>query len=436
MKYWTIMGKMRKSAAMAALLLLLVFGLTTAYGQININSPYTRYGLGNLVENGLDPRTTAMGGIHYGLQRADLINSANPASYVAFDSLSFVFDAGLFGAATTLRTEQLTNQGSYISLSHLLFGFPVTRWWKTSFGILPFSYVGYDIYNTEEVEGITTARFVYRGSGGLNQLYWGSGFKIGKNLSLGFNIKYLFGNINRNRGVTFPDSADMMNTFITGSIRPSDIYAEAGFQYRAKLPKDLFLVVGGVFGPQVEISSKATRIVTTYFGDINDAQFTYDTIDVRLSEAGEFTLPIRTGFGATVGKQGKWMAGADFLWQNWEKYRYYGQSDSLANRWTISAGGEYIPDSRSTANYLERATYRIGFHYGKTPLYLKDRHIDEFGISFGIGLPIKRSRSTVNLSASIGRKGTIQDELIQENFIRFTLGVNIFENWFIKSKYY
>jgi hypothetical protein len=130
------------------------------------------------------------------------------------------------------------------------------------------------------------------------------------------------------------------------------------------------------------------------------------------------------------------MAGADFLWQNWEKYRYYGQSDSLANRWTISAGGEYIPDSRSTANYLERATYRIGFHYGKTPLYLKDRHIDEFGISFGIGLPIKRSRSTVNLSASIGRKGTIQDELIQENFIRFTLGVNIFENWFIKSKYY
>jgi hypothetical protein len=130
------------------------------------------------------------------------------------------------------------------------------------------------------------------------------------------------------------------------------------------------------------------------------------------------------------------MAGADFLWQNWEKYTYYGNSDSLANRWNIAVGGEYIPDAKSIGSYLQKVAYRAGFHYGKTPLDLKGKHLEEFGISFGLGLPIKKSKSTVNLSANFGKRGTIQNGLIQENFFKFTIGVNVFENWFFKSKYY
>jgi len=417
------------------LILLLSTQITSVKGQITINSPYTRYGLGNLVENGMDPRITAMGGLYYGFQRSNLINTANPASYAAFDSISFVFDAGIFGVLTNLQTDRLTDQGSYVSLSHLMFGFPVTRWWRTSLGILPFSYVGYDIYYEEELEGITNAQHVYQGSGGFNQLYWGNAFRIGKKLFIGFNMKYMFGSIIRSRGISFPDSIEMKNTYIRGSIRPSDFYGEIGFQYKTKLPKDLFMVIGGVFGPQVKIKSKASYLATTYFGDINAAQFYYDTIEVRLNEKGSFTLPVRIGTGFTVGKEGKWIAGADFLWQNWEKYKYYGQSDSLLNRWNIAVGGEYIP-SASSNSYLQKVAYRTGFHFGKTPLNLQGKHLQEFGISFGVGLPIKKSKSTLNLSAVFGKRGTTQNGLIQENFFRFTIGVNVFENWFFKSKYF
>jgi hypothetical protein len=376
-----------------------------------------------------------MGGIHYGLQRNDLINTANPASYVAFDSVSFIFDAGLFGINAKLRTDEVTDQGSYISLSHLLFGFPVTHWWKSSFGIMPFSYVGYDIYNYEESEDETRVVYNYNGSGGFNQLYWGNAFRIGKKLSVGFNLKYMFGNISRNRSVGFPDSLEIKNTRVNGNIRPSDIYGEIGVQYKEKLPKEHFLVVGATFAPQVKINSKATNITSTYFGLINTSALYYDTIEFIPNQKGTWTLPTRLGAGATAGRDNRWLAGVDFLWQNWEKYEYYGQSDSLLNRWTIAAGGEYIPDYRSKS-YLERMTYRLGFHYGKTPLNLKGHHIDEIGISFGLGLPIKKSKSTINLSGSFGRKGTTQDGLIQENFFRFTVGVNVFENWFFKSKYF
>lgn len=436
MKYWMKMYMTFKGIP----ILMLVFWLLScpgpASGQITINSPYTRYGLGNLVENGLDPRTTAMGGLHYGLQRSDLINSANPASYAAFDSVSFLFDAGLFGNLVTLKTASLTNQGSYISLSHLLFGFPITKWWKTSFGVLPFSYVGYDIFNTEKLDDTLMVTYVYRGSGGLNQLYWGSGFSIGKKFSAGFNIKYLFGNISRSRGATFPDSTEMKNSYITGSMRPSDLYAEIGVQYKTALPENHFLVAGATFGPEVKINAKASTLATTYFGIITSPQLYYDTIDVKPVVKGSFTLPARAGVGVSAGKSGKWMAGADFSWQNWEKYTYFGESDSLLNRWSVHVGGDYIPDDKSTSTYFQRVQYRLGFYYMKTPLNLKNKHLDELGMSFGLGLPLRRSKSTVNLSLIMGKRGTTEMGLIQENFIRFTVGVNVHENWFFKTKYF
>ncbi len=404
--------------------------------QIQINSPYTRYGVGNIVEKGLNPRLFAMGGLHFGIQSNDMINPANPASYAAFDSTTFVFDAGLFGTGVTLRTDQASQSSNYLSLSHLLFGMPITRWWKTSIGMLPFSYVGYDIYNTVSVENISNVEYVYRGSGGYNQLYWGNAFRLGKKFSLGFNFKYIFGTIEKARAVSFPDSIEMKNTYISSSVTASGIYGDIGIQYKTKLAGKLNLIVGGVFGPQLNINTKGSFLATTYLGDLSSVLYTRDTIRYQNGLKGNFVMPVRTGLGFSLGKSNKWLVGMDFSWQNWEKYRSYGESDSLKNRWNIALGGEYIPNYRSINSYFQRVAYRFGAHYGKTPLYLMNNHISEFGISFGLSLPIRKSRSTINASIEVGQQGTTTNGLIQENYIRFSLGVNIFENWFVKSKYF
>lgn len=415
---------------------LLLWPALNLTAQIAINSPYTRYGPGMIVEAGLDPRTSGMGGLHYGIQREDHVITANPASYVAFDTASFIFDMGLFGQNVTLRTNAITSGDSFITLSHLLFGFPITGWWKTSLGVLPFSYVGYDIFHETEQEDIGRVRNVYIGSGGFNQVYWGNAFRLSPKLSVGFNFKYLFGTIDRFRGVSFPDSIELKNTLITSTLTPSDIYGDLGVQYRTRLPGDLFLVAGATFGPQININSKQDFLATTYYGDITNVIYERDTIAYELEKKVKFTMPTRLGTGFSVGEENFWMAGADFSWQNWKAYELDGISDSLANTWKIAVGGEFIPDYRNPTSYLQRMTYRMGFHYGKTPLLLKDKHLDEFGISFGLSLPILKSRSTVNLSAEIGKKGTTSNDLIQENYFRFTLGINIFERWFIKSKYF
>jgi hypothetical protein len=437
MKYWTVMIFKYKGRLLLFFTLLFAIAIPAIVNsQISINSPYTRYGVGSLVENGLDPRTTAMGYLHYGLQRNDLINPANPASYASFDTVSFLFDAGLFGVITKLRTGQVQDQGSFITLSHLLFGFPVTKWWKASFGVMPYSLVGYDIYNIQDFQETTPVVYNYNGFGGFSQLYWGNGFSVGKHISVGFNLKYIFGSITRKRGVGFPDSLEVKNTYVAANVRPRDIFGDVGVQYRANLPKEHYMVVGVDFTPQTMINSKATYLATTYFGLINSTQFYYDTIEFIPNKLGTWTMPWKIGAGVTAGKAGQWLAGADFEWQNWQNYTYYGMSDSLLNSWKISAGGEFVPDPRSTDSYFQRVAYRLGAHIGKTPIYLKDHHINEVGITFGMGFPIKKSRSTINFSASLGKEGTINDGLIQENFLRFTLGVNVYERWFLKSKYY
>ncbi len=422
-----------KYSVISAFLLVLSLSMSA---QIAINSPYTRFGLGMIVEQGLDPRTSGLGGLHYGIQKEDHVIPSNPASYVAFDTASFIFDAGLFGQNVTLRTNSLTSSASFITLSHLTFGFPVTGWWKMSLGVLPFSYVGYDIYNEQEQEGVGTIRNVYRGSGGLNQVYWGNGFRLGKKFAIGFNFKYLFSTIDRYRGLSFPDSVEMKNTLITGSLTPSDIYGDIGLQYKTSLPKDLYLVAGATFGPETKINCKRDFLATTYFGDISSVTYSRDTIAFEEGTKVKFTMPIRIGTGISVGKQNVWLAGADFSWQNWKAYELDGVSDSLYNKWNIAVGGEFTPDYRNPTSYLQRMTFRMGFHYGKIPIYLKGKHLDEFGISFGLSLPILKSRSTVNMSLDVGKRGTTTNNLIQENYFRFTLGVNIFERWFVKSKYF
>jgi hypothetical protein len=429
------MNRGAKRGAFSLFILLTVLA-HIAIGQIQVNSPYTRFGVGNIVEKGLNPRTFGMGGLTYGIQMRDLVNPANPASYMAFDSSTFIFDAGIFGMGVNLQTDKLTQSSTYISLSHLLFGFPVTNWWKTSVGVLPFSYVGYDIHNTEYLDGITTVANYFNGSGGYNQLYWGNAFRLGKKLSIGINIKYLFGTIDKVRAINFPDSTEMKNTFIKSSVTASDIYGDIGIQYKTKIGDKMDLVVGGVFGPQVNIRTRGSLLTTTYFGDIYNFIYTRDTIVFEDDKPGSFVMPIRTGAGFSLGMPNHWLAGFDFTWQNWEKYKIYGVSDSLKNLWTIAVGGQYIPNYRSISSYFQRVTYRFGFHYTKTPLYLKEQQISEFGISFGLTLPIRKTRSTINASMEVGRKGTTVNGLIQENYIRFTLGVNIFENWFVKSKYF
>lgn len=411
--------------------------ISQAVAQTGISSPYSSVGVGYLSNvNNLQNKT--MGGLGIGTRVPSTINLFNPAALTAIDTNSFVFEGGMVAHYTTLKTDYTSEPVSSAALDHLLFGFPITRWWKSSIGLLPFSTVGYNVDDLSEKENIGSILHSFEGSGGLSKFYWANAFEPIKSISIGVNTSYIFGTTDKIQRVTYPDTAYRLSTKAENSISVGDFYVELGIQYYKELKNDLLLVVGGTFTPKISLNAKGHYLARTYVGEINDVEVYRDTINF-IEKEGSVIMPMGYGVGFSLAKRDHWLIGADYHFGKWEDFKSFGRSDSLVNSHTLAVGGKYTPDYTSTS-YVNRMDYRIGARFSKSYLNLRDTQINNLGITFGIGLPIRSiavrgSRSKINIGVEAGRRGTIDNGLVQENYLNFYLGVSVNELWFHKRRY-
>ena len=407
----------------------------TLFSQIRITSPYSRFGVGDLSDNN-NAWNNSMGELGIGLRSSSHVNFANPASYSAFDSLSFVFEGGFNGQFVTLQSTFQTVNRNYASLGYLLFGMPVNRWWKTSLGLVPYSDVGYNVANVEEYANTGTVLRIYSGSGGINRLFWGNAFQPFKNFSVGLNISYLFGSMERLATVYFPDSSNAMNFREAYYVTMNDLSYNFGAQYKAKLKNDLFLNLGAVFTPSLSMAAKTDGLAYTFLLNSSGTELPRDTLGTAAGVKGRIIIPTMIGGGFSFEKTDKWLIGLDYKWQNWEKFRAFDMSDSLVNSWQVNFGGEIVPKADNYSNYLARVRYRLGFMYNKTYLRLRGQDLNEYAITFGFGLPLRGMRTMLNVGAQYGVRGTTSNNLIRESYFKVVIGFSIYERWFIKRKYY
>lgn len=417
------------------LLLIVLMTALSGFAQIRIASPYSRYGIGDLADNN-NAWNLSMGQASYALRSPYHINYGNPASYTAFDSLSFIFEGGFNFDLVQLTSNVQTASRNYASLGYILFGLPITRWWKSSFGLVPYSDVGYSVVNLEEYEGIGRVARIYSGSGGINRLYLGNGFRLWKNLSVGFNLSYLFGNMEREAVVLFPDSVYYANVKVKNDIYISDIYLNYGIQLHQKLKNGLILNAGGVFAMETKLNAETDYSATTFFLGSSGVEYPKDTLDSQEGYKGKIVIPLSFGAGIGLERSNNWMFSIDYRWANWKKFTAFDLSDSLVNSQQICAGAEFFPDASSYNNYFKRIRYRIGFTYTNTYLKLRGKQLDEYAVTLGFGLPLRGVNTQINVAIQAGLRGTTEADLIRESYLRFILGFSIYERWFVKRKYY
>ena len=108
---------------MISLLALLATGVA---GQKKVNTPFARYGIGNLELQG-NSRTLAMGGISSGIRDNLTLNYLTPASYSSTDTTSFLFDFGIDYAMAKLKGDGLRYYSQDITFAHLMLGFPIMK---------------------------------------------------------------------------------------------------------------------------------------------------------------------------------------------------------------------------------------------------------------------------------------------------------------------
>ena len=188
--------------------------------------------------------------------------------------------------------------------------------------------------------------------------------------------------------------------------------------------------VGAIVEPGVSLNGN--ELVTFNNGAVLDT--------ANFVENGSVKLPILYGFGASVGKPRKWSAGVDFKIQDWNQFTYFSDQQELNASWKANVGGEWIP-VYNAVKYRKRIAWRAGLNYESTNLTIDNDNITRMAVTFGMGLPLgKPDRSTgiysrINLGFSLGRHGTTDNGLLQENFYMFRLGVTLNDRWFLKRKF-
>lgn len=412
--------------SLLVLLLTILSGVATA--QNNTNSPYTRYGYGQMAEYG-SGNSKAMGGIAYGLRDGHQVNFANPASYTAVDSLTFIFDGGLSLQNTNFDSGTLKRNAKNSSFDYITMQFRASRWAGISLGLVPYSNVGYDIGEFREDEENTehSSMVNYSGEGGLHQLYLGAGFKILKNLSVGANISYLWGDITRSSQMTFPYSSSKYAIYTESNVAIKSYKLDFGAQYTHQFGKKHRATLGVVFSPGHDLNNDAQ--VLTQVG----SESTGATVNSKDTVA-TFGIPMTFGAGVTYVYDNRLTVGADVKFQKWDGVSYMNNDAAFCNSGRVSVGAEYIPNPMGR-NYLSHVKYRLGAYYSRPYYKISDaRAAKEFGISGGFGLPIPRTRSVLSLSAQYVHTQGSRDAFLTENTLRICVGVTFNETWFFKRK--
>jgi len=414
-----------------------------SFSQQIANSPYSRFGLGELQYSAL-AHNIASGGISYALQNDTTapyyFNPANPASHAS--TRLTVFDFGLNHSTVNLETDSKKFQTSKTSLSYLAFAFPVTKWWGASFGFLPYSNVGYKIFSERDQDSIGTVKYSYEGEGGINQLYLGNGFNH-KNFSVGVNASYLFGDLIYSSRDSFPKASNFFNSKFTQTNNVNDLYLSFGAQYKHPLKNGWSIMLGAAGSAETNLSVKKTSFSATYENDFG-VEIIKDTILFEEDVKDTVTIPMMIGGGIVLKKGDRFLLGIDYSAQNWSEFKDLGQSGYLKNSQRAAIGIQFIPSKSAGVKeaYLKKIFYRAGLKYSNMYLELNNTALKEYAVTFGFGLPLRKtkvgetfSQSIINVGVELGQRGTTENSLIREKYARAVVSFTLNDRWFIKRKY-
>jgi hypothetical protein len=420
----------RKILLVAGLVILAFTGNITA--QTATLSPYSRFGPGDMIFTGY-AHQQAMGGTSIADYGVGKLNYANPATY-AYDTLT-IFEFGFQGEFGQIAQNDERINKNNANFSYLTFGLPLKRdRWGLSFGLIPYAATGYQIESTRVLDSNGAYTSSFTGDGGYNRYFIGTGFKIGKHLTAGANFSYLFGTVNTTSRVEF-DNFTFFDTRYKEENRLADFYYELGLHWQQPLKNNYQLSLGLTGSPAVPIKTFSTVEWVNYSSGNAGVESVRDTIIYKVDEKGTTTLPMYVGFGASLAKGRKWVLLADAVYQDWSTYESPAGRDSLANSFRISAGGRITPDDKSL-EFFNRVQYRAGFYYNQTFLDLRSTQLNDFGITAGLGLPLRKSyQSMINFTIQAGQRGTLDNSLLRERYLRLQFGVTLNEDWFRKRKY-
>ncbi len=399
------------------------------------NSPYSRYGIGNL-SNSKNTLLRGMGGAATAYNDVFSINSYNPATYSFLKSTAFEF--AIEGRTNNVLMNNRTYTSGTATLSYLSIGVPISQFVGLNIGFIPLSNMYYNANDTVSSDALGDHILNYNGSGSIQYAYIGASGQY-KNFSIGFNAGYAFGTLDyANSMIPLDHTASIRSAQLLKSDQVGGFYWKGGALYRAVLKENHFLNIGGAItlSQTLNVSRNSLNMAYASVG----MEMVADTISDLKDIQGDLVMPAEYSFGVSYGKSMNWNIATDFVYTDWSSFHKMEEREGISdNAWKLSLGAEYTPNpDATTKQYLSLITYRIGGYYGKDYLNINSTNVEIIGGTVGASLPLKRNYTyfgRLHTSLDLGKRGTIKNGLAREFFVKFTVGVSLNDIWFRRPKY-
>jgi hypothetical protein len=430
-----------KKIRLIAVVILFATASNHGFAQKTTATPYSIYGLGEIESSGFATHM-GMGDAKVASMTNYQINISNPATYHFLRQP--VFEVGLFSNNIVMESNGVKQQNHNTYIRNFAMAVPVSKRTGIAFGLVPFSKMGYNIKNEVPDGSGGLIQYLYEGSGGINRAFMGFGTKLigttNNQLGIGLNASYYFGYLNKTRRVVFLENQapSMYNTRISEQVNVGDFNVDAGMYYRRKIKEEVILNVAASYTVPSNLNARNTSLINTY-ATVGANNILRDTIFYS-SDTSSLRMPQRILLGTSLDIKNKIVLLAEFSMQNWASFRYFNTDQDLRTRLQYSVGAQYLPNYKSVNNLVKSIYYRAGFRYTQTMLNIKNQGVDEFGISFGLGIPFLKSQSmsSLNISVESGSRGFNQSAVINEQFTNIFIGVSLsphkFDRWFVKRK--
>jgi len=441
----------------------------TGFSQTLTHSPYSRFGLGEMQFQGFADQR-GIGQMGYAQRNSLSLSLLNPASYSALRMTNFRF--GVKSGLGTMTQGDQSIQTNNASLNYLVLGFQVNKQkdWGVVFGMLPYSSINYDIqYDQNSDTAIGNVNNSLIGSGGLTRIFLGTGKEIGDNFSLGIQGSFLFGQKRLDRIVDFDDASGFLDYKESATDFIQGVSVEAGAQAffpgkfirtrkikatdstAARVDRDTTFIkhnFGLTYKASTNLDVKRELFGRTVF--LQGTQETIrDTVSFEDGIGGKYTLPAEIGFGYMLKESNeKWRIGFDYTFRLWSQYISSLDLTNYEDEHQLSVGFGYRPSVKfydEKTSFIAKTEYRAGAFYRTGYLKLNNTMIPEYGISLGFGIPLRMRTvteefkfqtvfSSLNFSIEFVRRGTTNNNLIQEDYVNFGIGVSLNDKWFNKRK--
>ena len=411
----------------------------------NSYSPYSMYGIGDISKFGT-AYNRSMGGTGIATRDKRNINLLNPAAVTERDTKSFMFDFSVAQGNRYYAQGDMHSSNNTFNLSSVAMSFPICKPLAMYVGLAPYSDVGYKISAWEtDPEIIAKTESILntvQGYGSLTNAFIGAGVNVFKGFSVGGEFDYIFGTLHKDNKFTM--ASNSYRSISSGyTMHLHAMTGKFGMQYEVPMGKNVSAVVGATYKLKANLSGEVDRFEIQTISSINDSTPSPRTFNEKLAK-GKVTLAGEMGFGLALKGNDKWTAEVNYSRSDWTSsgldntigFANVGNSVFAASMaQSVRAGFSIVPNRNDIRYYRRRITYRGGAYWDQAYCKIDGLDLNAFGLTFGVTLPVYRLSNGLTLGIDVGQRGSKAGNLIRERYVNFNIGLNIYDIWFLKTRY-